>query len=71
MGKIREYAARVQHEVIGKLTRKPEKEWITDWSTGERKYGGSKFYIDEGGNEYFVNDKTGGVAIVTADGGVI
>lgn len=71
MGKIREYAAKVQHDVIGKLTRKPKKEWTTDWSTGERKYSSSKFYIDKSGNEYFVNGKTGCVAIVTAGGGVI
>lgn len=66
---IREYAKKRGFEVVGKLTRHPELEYDFDSFTGERKHIGSKFYKDEGGNEYYVGKK--GVCIVTADGGVM
>lgn len=71
MSKIREKAKAVGHEVVGKLTRHPELE-IT-WDSMEGKWvrmKGFQFYLDEGGNEYWVSSKQG-VCIVTADGGVI
>ncbi len=70
MSKIREKAKAVGHEVIGKLTRHPELETTWDPMTGETvRMKGQRFYMDEGGNEYWVSRR--GVCIVTADGGVI
>lgn len=71
MEKIRKYAAEVGHQVVGKLTRQAEWEWDRDWISGEKKHCGSRIYTDEGGNEYLLPRKTGGVCIITADGGVI
>ena len=56
--KIREFAKSVNHEVVGKLTRRSE------WEDGQ-----CRCYIDEAGNEYTVS-KTG-CCIVTAEGVVI
>ena len=56
--KIRKFAAENGHAVVGKLIRVSGKD-----------RGGCKFYIDEGGNEYWVGRY--GICIVTADGGVI
>lgn len=56
---IREFAKSVNHEIIGKLTRRPE------WEASKTE----RAYIDEGKNEYYI--KEGNVVIVTADGGVI
>ena len=70
MSKIREKAKAVGHEVVGKLTRHPEYETTLDHMTGkEVRMKGQRFYLDEGGNEYWVSKR--GVCIVTADGGVI
>ena len=66
---IREYAREVGHEVVGKLTRRKELEYKTDYYTGKRVWSGYKTYTDEALNEYDVKD--GGVCIVTFDGGVI
>lgn len=66
---IREYAQSVEHEVVGKLTRKPEYECNTDAMTGERIHSGYKHYSDEANNEYIVGKK--GICIITADGDVI
>lgn len=55
---LREFAKEHDHEIVGKLTRRPE------W---ERK--GYKHYSDEAGNEYIIS-KTG-CCIVTADDAVI
>lgn len=56
---IRQQAQRLGHEIIGRLTRRPE--W--ERSTKERAY------IDDAGNEYYT--RRGILTIVTADGGVI
>ena len=56
---IREFAKKVDHEIIGKLTRHPE------WEASKKE----RAYLDEGKNEYYIKD--GSVVIVTADGGVI
>jgi hypothetical protein len=56
---IREYAARREHEVVGKLTRRPE------W---ERR-SGERWYIDEAGNEYM--SYHGFFMILTPDGCVM
>ena len=58
MKNIREYAAQVEHEIVGKLTRHPEFE-----SNGYRHYS------DEAGNEYIIRKNE--ICIVTSDGGVI
>lgn len=63
--KIREYAEKVGHEVVGKLTRHPELERPID-EYSPRLH---RFYMDEAGNEYLVS-KTG-VCIIDAEGGVI
>ena len=65
---IRQYAKQVGHEVVGKLTRRPELEYTTDFC-GDSVWSGYKTYTDEAGNEYDVKD--GSVCICTADGGVI
>ena len=69
MKSIRNYAKQVGHEVIGNLTRNPDKEYFMDSFDGSKKHCGSKFYMDEAGNEYWVS-KTG-VCIVDAHGAVI
>lgn len=66
---IRDFAKNNKHEVIGKLTRYPELEFTTDPFTGDKIRTKEKFYIDEGGNEYWAGKK--GFSIVTADGSVI
>ena len=67
--KIREYAKSVGFEIIGKLIRRPEWEYTTDYFTGKKKHSGFKHYSDEGGNEYISGKR--GVCIVTADDAVI
>ena len=69
METIREYASKVGHQVVGRLTRHPEWEYQTNSITGERKHSGCRHYSDEGGNEYIVGKK--GIAIVDAEGAVI
>lgn len=69
MKNIRKYAEQVGHQVVGKLTRRPEWEYKMDSFTGEKKHSGWHHYSDEGGNEYIVG-KTG-IVIVDAEGGVI
>lgn len=69
MKKIRAYAKQVGHQIIGKLTRRPEWEYKMDSFTGEKKHSSCLHYSDEGGNEYIIN-KNGAIAIVDADGGV-
>ena len=54
---IKEYAKKNNFQIVGKLTRKVVKGI------------GAKFYIDEGGNEYYI--KKDEVYIITAEGGVI
>lgn len=56
---IREYAKAHDHEIVGKLTRRPELE----------RYRSERFYIDEAGNEYITNHHY--MVIITADGAVI
>lgn len=65
---IREFAKERGFEIIGKLTRHPEKEWITDPYSGEKVHD-ARVYVDEAGNEYLVDKK--GICICTADGSVI
>jgi len=69
MKKIREYAEKVGHQVVGKLTRRPEWEYTMDSFTGEKKHSGCRHYSDEGGSEYIVGKV--GIVIVDAEGGVI
>ncbi|MBR3973038.1 MAG: hypothetical protein IKJ99_03690 [Oscillospiraceae bacterium] len=69
MKNIRNYAEQVGHQVVGKLTRRPEWEYKMDSFGGEKKHSGCRHYSDEGGNEYIVG-KTG-IVIVDAEGGVI
>ena len=69
MRKIREFAKSVGHEVVGKIVRRPDLEYDTDWYDGSKKWSGYRSYVDEAGNEYIIG-KTG-VCIVTVDGGVI
>lgn len=69
MNRIREYAKKVGHEVVGKLTRHPELERKLDSFTLEEVRTEERFYMDEAKNEYWVGPK--GVCIVTADGGAI
>ena len=56
---IREQAARLGFEIVGKLTRRPE------WELNRRE----QWYIDEAENEYCL--VRGILTIITADGGVI
>ena len=56
---IREQAAHLGHNIIGKLTRR------SDWERNTRE----RAYIDEAGNEYYT--WRGILTIVTADGAVI
>lgn len=60
---IREYAKAHNHQVVGKLVRKPEYE--------ERDPDGTpfRFYVDDVGNEYSINRN--GICIVTIDEDVI
>lgn len=69
MKNILKYAKSVGHEIIGKLTRYPEKEVEVDCNTLEMKHGNFKFYMDEVNNEYIVTKHD--ICIITADGGVI
>lgn len=71
MKNIRKYAEQVGHQVVGKLTRHPEWEWDRNRNTGEKKHTGDRCYSDEGGNEYIISGKFGGVCIIDAEGGVI
>lgn len=66
---LREFAKQNDHEIVGKLTRRPEWEYKRDDFTGELKHSGYKHYSDEAGNEYISGKK--GHCIVTADGAVI
>lgn len=61
---IREYAKAHGHEVVGKLTRHAECEWLAD-GFGNSKHEDFKFYVDEAGNEYYVDKK--GICIITVD----
>lgn len=67
--KIREYAKKVGFEVVGKLTRRPEWEYETDWFDGSKRHSGVKSYSDDGGNVYHVGKNR--VTIVTADDCII
>lgn len=70
MNKIRAYAKEVGHEIVGKLTRRPEWEYTRDDFDGEKKHSGCRHYSDEGGNEYIIGNN-GGVCIIDAEGGCI
>ena len=63
---VREFAAEVGFEVIGKLKRMP------NMRNGMNDKKGYPWYMDEAGNEYLMTpDGKRCVCIVTADGGVI
>lgn len=66
---IREYAKINNFEIMGKLTRRPEFEWETNWHNGSHKHSGVKCYSDEAGNVYHVSPK--GCCIITVDGIII
>lgn len=59
MSIIREQAATLGHEIVGRLVRHTELEIFRL----------EKVYLDDAGNEYLV--RRGILTIVTADGGVI
>ena len=59
MASIREQAANLCFQIVGRLTRRPE------WERSSKE----RAYIDEAGNEYYT--WRGILTIVTADGGVI
>lgn len=65
---IRQFAKSVGHEVVGKLTRHPELEMFNEEDNKNRRY---RCYLDEEGNEYWVDTKKHGVSITTVDGGII
>ena len=70
----REYAARVNFPVIGKLKREYEKVIIYDYIKGKDVVCKRPYYIDEAGNEYLPSkrsDGTTGWCIVDAEGGVL
>lgn len=68
--KIREYAALVGHEVVGKLVRRSDLERpVWDDAAMAFKPCGCRIYLDEANNEYLVSKS--GVCIIDADGGVI
>ena len=66
---IREYAKASGHQIVGKLTRRPEWEYTMNWATGEKRHSGCRHYSDEAGNEYIIGKE--GNCIVTAEGAVI
>ena len=66
---IREYAKACGHEIVGKLTRRPEWEYCHDLATWEKRHGGCRHYSDEAGNEYIISRNV--CCIVTAEGAVI
>lgn len=68
---IRQYAASVGHEIVGKLTRRAEWECDIDPYTGRTWHNreGARHYSDEGGNEYITGPR--GICICTAEGDVI
>ena len=71
MSKIRQYAKAHGHKIVGKLTRRPEWEYIIDPVTDKKKHSGDRCYSDEAGNEYIANPKSGYICIIDAEGGVI
>ena len=56
---IREYAKKVNFEVVGKLTRR------ADWEETKTE----RWYIDEARNEYLISNNK--VAICTSEGAII
>lgn len=56
---IREFAKSVGFEVVGKITYLGKESRNT------------RVYLDEAGNEYWLNSLSESITIVTADGGVI
>ncbi len=66
---IREYAKKVGFNIVGKLTRHPEREWDINYMTDEKYYIGAKVYLDEAKNEYYITKK--GICIVTTNDEVI
>ena len=66
---IREYAKKVGFNIVGKLIRHPEKEYETNWTTGEKYNTNTRFYLDEAGNEYYINKRN--VCIVTINNEII
>lgn len=65
---VREYAKQAGHEIVGKLTRCPDREMELQ-PDGNMKRGKGRAYVDEAGNEYYID--TRGVCIVDPDGSVI
>lgn len=66
---IRAYAKSVGFQIVGKLTRRPEWEYIKDPYDGSVRHSGTKTYSDEGWNIYHINSR--GVCIVTANDEII
>ena len=63
---VREFAAEVGFQIVGKLKRMPN---MRDSLNDETGY---PWYMDEAGNEYLMSvDGKRCVCIITADGGVI
>ena len=57
---IRNHAETYGHKVVGKLTRHPEYE----------QFSSERAFIDEAGNEYYLDLDTHGISAALADGGV-
>ena len=66
--KVRQYAKQAGFEIIGKLTRRPECEYETDYF-GNRVRTDCRAYEDEAKNMYYISKK--GVCIATADNEII
>ena len=58
---IREYVAQFDHEIVGKLKRVSTK----DATLYDKRY---RTYVDEVGNVYDINVKTGDICVSTEDG---
>lgn len=69
MNKIRKYAKDNNHKIIGKLTRRPDWEYIERPFDCKLVHTGCKHYSDEGGNEYIIGP--GGICIVTVEDVII
>ena len=62
---VRTFASSVGHKVVGRLSRRVDLEYETNWFDGSKVHTDTKAYIDEAGNVYFIGKK--GSCIVTAD----
>lgn len=66
---IREIAKEKGNPVVGKLRR--IHDYVDYSSFDNEEVGRSRVWIDDAGNEYWIDVKRGDLCIVTFDGGVI